>query len=163
MNHNDRAAFAAMLTLIAEQYGKPMSPDLIGLYFVGLSKMPIEAVRSALTAHVRNTEIGQFMPKIADIIRAIEGTSEEAAYRALALVNAHFRGGATGELDAVGLAVVRDMGGWHALGMRQEEEWQNFGSKDFLKRYQVYKARDDANAAGYLPGYFERDKLENKS
>ena len=41
------------------------------------------------------------------------------------------------------------MGKWDA------EEWARFGSKDFVKRYRSYKERGDANAPGYLPGYFE--------
>lgn len=164
MTNDDRAAFGAMLTLCAEQYGKPMSPELIAFYFDGLAHMPLAAVRAALNAHVRNTEIGQFMPKIADLVRAIEGTTEQDAYSMLALVNANFNGsGLKGELDPIARAVVRDMGGWRAIGLRQTEEWQSFGCKDFLKRYAIYKARDDANAPGYLPGYFERGVIEDKS
>jgi hypothetical protein len=161
MKNDDRAAFAEMLQLVAEQYGKPMSPDLIGLYFNGLRHLSLEEVKAALDSHVKNTEIGQFMPKIADLIRAVEGTTEQAAYAQLALVNSNFNGSsAQGTLDPIALAVVRDMGGWHAIGQRQEAEWQSFGCKDFLKRYAIYAARGDANSPGYLPGYFE--KLESK-
>lgn len=161
MEKADFEPFRKMMTLTAEQYGKPMSPELIRFYFDGLAHFPIDSVRLALNAHVRNTEVGQFMPKIADLIRAIDGTTEQAAYAALALVNARFNGGAKGDLDPIALAVVRDMGGLHAIGMRQTEEWQSFGSKDFLKRYAIYKARGDANAPGYLQGHFER-RLEHK-
>lgn len=161
MTNDDRAQFGAMLTLVSEQYGKPMSPGLLGLYFDGLAHLTIKDVRDALTAHVRNTDIGQFMPKIADLIRAVEGDSESAAYIALAKVNAHFSGGGPpGGLDPVGQAVVRDLGGWSAIGRRND--WQPFGEKDFVKRYCLYKARGDANAPGYLPGFFERG-IEDKS
>ena len=163
MKPSDLEPFGKMLALVAEQYGKLVSPELIRFYFDGLMRLTLEQVRSALNAHVRNTDIGQFMPKIADLIRAIEGDSEAAAYAALALVNANFNGsGLRGELDSVALAVVRDLGGWHAIGQRKAEEWQSFGAKDFVKRYCLYKARGDANAPGYLPGYFERG-IEDKS
>lgn len=163
MEKNDFEPFRKMMALTAEQYGKPMSPELIRFYFDGLAHMPLADVRTALTAHVRNTEVGQFMPKIADLIRTVEGTSEQAAYAALAKVNARFNGGPQAEFDPITLAVIRDMGGLQTIGMRQSDEWQSFGSKDFVKRYQIYAARGDANAPGYLPGYFERGSLEDKS
>ena len=147
MEKNDFAPFRKMMALTAEQYGKQMSPELIRFYFDGLAHMNLTSVRAALNAHVRNTDVGQFMPKIADLIRAIEGNSEAAAYSQLALVNARFNGsGISGEPDAVALAVVRDMGGWHAIGRRDAEEWQSFGSKEFVKMYQIYKARTQADA-----------------
>jgi hypothetical protein len=59
--------------------------------------------------------------------------------------------------DPIVRAVVRDMGGWPELCARDAEEWARFGSKDFIKRYRIYKERGDANAPGYLPGYFERN------
>ncbi len=160
MEKNDFAPFSQMMALTAEQYGRPMSPELIRFYFDGLAHIPVDAVRAALNAHVRNTEVGQFMPKIADLIRTIEGTGEDAAYTALAQVNADFSGARCD--DPIALAVVRDMGGWRAIGQRDAEEWQSFGSKDFVKRYRSYKARGDANAPGYLPGYFEK-RIEDKS
>ena len=161
MEKADFAPFSKMLALTAEQYGKAMSPELTRFYFDGLAHLTLAQVRAALNAHVRNTDVGQFMPKIADLIRHVSGTAEQNAYAMLALVNANFNGsGLKGQLDPVAKAVIRDMGGWHAIGQRNAEEWQSFGCKDFVQRYQIYAARADANAPGYLPGYFER--LEDK-
>lgn len=161
MTNEDRAPFAAMLTLIAEQYGKPMSPELIGLYFDALADLSLADVRRALTAHVRNTDIGQFMPKVADIARALEGNSESAAYTQFALVSAGFTGsGAQGEIDEIALQVVSDMGGWRAIGMRDSEEWQSFGLKDFVKRYQIYKDRVPMNDEQKLLEAFDRKLLD---
>lgn len=160
MKPNDLEPFSAMLTLVAEQYGKSVSPDLIGLYFDGLSHLPIESVRAAFNKHLRNTDNGQFMPKVADIIRACEGRTEDAAYAALVELQGAFSSvGAWGSVefaDPITMAVVRDMGGWPELCARDSQEWANFGSKDFVKRYRIYKERGDSNAPGYLPGYFER-------
>lgn len=160
MEKADFAPFSQMLALTAEQYGKAMSPELTRFYFEGLATMALQDVRAALTTHVRNPEVGQFMPKIADLIRAIEGTGEDAAYAALASINRDFSGSQC--TDPVALAVIRDLGGWRAIGQRDAEEWQSFGSKEFVKRYRSYKARNDANALGYLPRYFEPPKLESK-
>ncbi len=148
-----------MMRLVSEQYGKPMSPELIRLYFDALSHLSIEAVSAALNKHVRNTDTGQFMPKIADIIRACEGRSEDVAYAALIeMQNAMQRHGTYVSVkfsDPIIMAVVRDMGGWPALGQWDAEEWMQFGSKDFVKRYRIYKERGMWDAPEYLCGVFE--------
>lgn len=160
MTPADAVNFSRMLTLVAEQYGKAMSPDLIQLYFDGLSHLPIEAVRAAFQKHIRNTDTGQWMPKIADVIRACEGKSEDAAYLALVELQGAFSSvGAWRSVeftDPITRAVVRDMGGWPELCNRNAEEWAKFGAPDFMRRYRIYKARGDVDAPGYLPGYFER-------
>ena len=160
MNAADFESFRKMMALVAEQYGKPMSPDLIRLYFDGLAHLPIESVRAALNNHIRNTDTGQWMPKIADVIRACEGKSEDAAYFALVELQGAFSSvGAWRSVeftDPITRAVVRDMGGWPELCTRNAEEWAKFGAPDFMRRYRIYKARGDVNAPGYLPGFFER-------
>ena len=160
MAPSDLEPFSKMMVLMAEQYGKPMSPELIRFYFDGLAHLPIETVRAALNKHVRNTDTGQFMPKIADVIRACDGRTEDAAYAALVEVQRAFSAvGAWGSVqfaDTIINAVINDMGGWPELCARDADEWAQFGAKDFMKRYRIYKERGDWNAPAYLPGYFER-------
>ena len=83
MTNDDIQPFSEMMTLTAQQYGKPMSAALIGLYFDALNHLPIETIRVSLSKHLRNTDIGQFMPKIADIIRECEGGGDAAALKAM--------------------------------------------------------------------------------
>lgn len=157
MVKSDFAPFSRMMALTAEQYGKPMSPELIRFYFDGLSDLTLEQVRAALNAHVRNTEVGQFMPKIADLVRFVHGTAEDAAYAALARVNRSFSDGK--EHDDITRAVVRDLGGWRSIGLRDSEEWQSFGSKEFVKLYRLHSARAASKPA--LPD-IEAPRLEEK-
>lgn len=158
MQANDFEPFRKMMALTAEQYGKPMSPDLIRFYFDGLSHLPIETVRSALAKHIRNTDTGQFMPKVADILRACDGRTEDAAYAALVLVQGAFS--SVGAWQSVKFAdpiintVLRDMGGWIQICGRDAEEWAQFGSKDFMKRFRTYTERGLIDAPAYLPGQF---------
>ena len=154
MQPSDFVQFRQMIALTAEQYGKTMSPELIRFYFDGLNHLPLEAVRSALNRHVRNTDTGQFMPKIADIIRACEGGGDDAAFRALNTLNNAFSIGAWASVrftDPVIALVVHDMGGWQALCERNAEEWTNFGSKEFLRRYRAYR---DSPALPHIPDVF---------
>lgn len=166
MQAADFEPFRKMMALVAEQYGKPMSPDLIRLYFDGLSHLPLETVRTAFQKHLRDTETGQWMPKIADVIRACEGKSEDAAYIALVELQGAFSSvGAWRSVeftDPITRAVVRDMGGWPELCGRNAEEWAKFGAADFMRRYRIYKARGDVDAPGYLPGYFERANQDER-
>ena len=158
MQANDFEPFRKMIALTAEQYGKPMSPDLIRFYFDGLSHLPIETVRAALSKHIRNTDTGQFMPRIADVIRACEGRTEDAAYAALILVQGAFSSvGAWSSIqfaEPIINAVLRDMGGWPQICGYKSEEWAQFGSKDFMRRFRIYAERGVIDAPAYLPGMF---------
>ncbi len=163
MTDEDKPQFMKMMTLCAEQYGRSMSPDLIGFYFDGLVNLPLQTVRAALAAHVADPGVGQFMPKIADIVRLCSGSSEEAAYVALGKINAGF----SRCDDEIANRVIEEMGGFPALRQREAEEWQSFGSKDFIKRYCIYKQRERAEAAGlpapeYAKRIGEQLKIENK-
>lgn len=163
MTRDDIEAFSRMLTLAAQQYGRALSPELAMMYFDGLSHLPLEAVRDALGRHLRDPDVGQFMPKIADIIRKTDGGGNDAAYLALIAVQRAFS--SPGAWESVSFddpainAVVRDMGGWPALCARDAEEWNRFGAQDFMRRYRVYRERGAADAPEHLPGFFE---LTNK-
>lgn len=160
MKADDLLAFGRMLALLAEQYGKALSPELMRLYFDGLSHLELQEVRAALNRHVRNTDVGQFMPKIADVIRALDGTSEDAAYGALVKLQETF--GALGAYesptfdDPIIACVVEGMGGWPELCARQAEEWQKFGAPEFMRRYRSIAARGLPVEAPRLLGIFER-------
>lgn len=166
MTAADFEPFRKMMALVAEQYGKSMSPDLIRLYFDGLSHLPLDTVRGALNKHIRNTDTGQFMPKVSDVIRSCEGRSEDVAYAALVEVQGAFSSvGAWGSVefsDPITRAVVRDMGGWPELCGRDADGWAQFGSKDFMRRYRIYKERADFDAPAYLPGLYERNPSGTK-
>lgn len=126
--------FSRMLTLTAEQYGRSVSPELVRFYFEGLRHLEFDAVRCAFNAHVRNPDAGRFMPRVADIIRAVEpDTVEEDALEALRLMSRE---------DPITNRVIESMGGWRAHGQREEQEWQRFGQPEFLRRYAIYSRRE---------------------
>lgn len=165
MNSADFDTFSEMISLTGEQYGKAMSPALVRFYFDGLSHMPIEAVSGALNRHIRNTDTGQYMPKIADIIRACEGGGDAVALQALNTLNGAFSVGAyesVSFVDPIIALVVLDMGGWQALCERDAEEWANFGGKEFLRRYRAYRERPSLpDAPGVLIGRFGGQNAAN--
>lgn len=165
MQKNELEPFAAMLRLVAEQYGKTLSPELVRLYFDGLSHLPLEAVRAAMNAHLRNPDSGQFMPKIADLIRALGGSTLDAAQLAWTRVMDAVALVGTYESvcfdDAVTQRVIADMGGWIALGAVSERELP-FRQREFESRYRAYRARSEApEHPAVLPGILDRDNWAN--
>jgi len=163
MTNSDFRRFSWMLALISEQYGKSISPELTRFYFDALEHIDLAAIREALNRHVRNTDTGQFMPKVADIIRALTGTTQDAAYGALVELQAAF--GAVGAYesptfaDPVLASVVADMGGWPEVCSRNSEEWQKFGSVEFMRRYRSLASRGAAPDMPRLAGIFDRTNV----
>lgn len=146
MKHEDKPDFAGLMVSIGEYYGREVSDNLIGMYWQGLQHYDLAAVRDALNRHVANPDSGQFMPKIADISKMLAGTTQDAALRAWAKVDqAMRRVGTYRDVafdDPLIHRVLHDMGGWVALGNKNEDEWP-FVAKEFENRYRGFKARSE--------------------
>jgi hypothetical protein len=157
--------FSQMLQIVAEQYGRTLSPSMLKLYWVGLEHFDLQAVRKGLNAHVRNPDVGQFMPKIADIVRSIEGTNADAALLAWAKVEQAVK--SAGAYDTVAFddpiihAVLADMGGWIEICGTTEKDW-DFRGNEFAKRYRGYKERTgEFKYPQTLIGIFDRQNLSS--
>lgn len=138
--------FIEVLEAVSEQYSKPLSDGLKGLYWEGLKGYDFEAVSLAFSRHLRNTENGQFMPKIADIVKMLEGSSQDSAFAAWTKVDKAVRQVGTYSTvifdDPLIHRVISDMGGWMQLGQKQETEWP-FVAKEFENRYRGFKSRNE--------------------
>lgn len=139
----DRKQFAQILNLLmVETYARaPLSADGLRLWWAATERFTIEEFRRALSAHVVDSDVGQFPPKPADIVKRIEGTSEGRAFaawnKALATVQ---RVGTYVDVvfdDPLIHAVITDMGGWIKFGQTPNDEVQ-FRSAEFVKRYRAY-------------------------
>ncbi|MEY1661567.1 hypothetical protein [Isoalcanivorax beigongshangi] len=73
MKPNDYPEFVALWTQVFELYGKRPSDGALDLTFSALSRFELSDIRRGLTAHVNDTQHGDFVPKPADIVRNIEG------------------------------------------------------------------------------------------
>ena len=146
MNQSDYDNFVDVMQLVSEQYGKKPSDGLISLYWQGLKNYDFPAVREAIGRHLGNTDNGQFMPKIADIIRMMEGSSMDSAYSAWTKVDKAVR--QVGPYESVVFddplihKVLSDMGGWIMLSEKTNEEWP-FVAKEFENRYKGFKSRNE--------------------
>jgi hypothetical protein len=150
MQSTDKKRFATLLTGIADYYGKELSNSIIGLYWQGMLAYDIEAVEKALWEHTQNPDAGQFMPKIADITRTMQGRTQDQAAIAWGKVDAAVRRiGSYADVvfdDPLIHRVIVEMGGWIWLGQQVEHEWP-FIAKRFEAMYRGYRMR------GELPEY----------
>lgn len=146
MTPRDKREFAALMAALGDYYGRELSDAVIGMYWQGLERYDIAAVREALNRHMHNPDTGQFFPKIADISRMLAGTTQDAALVAWAKVDkAVRRVGTYADVvfdDPLVHRVLHDMGGWMALGTKNEDEWP-FVAKEFENRYRGYRMRGE--------------------
>jgi len=146
MHDSDKSRFGAILIGIADYYGKPLSPGVIALYWEGLKHFDLRAVEKALWEHTQNPDTGQFMPKIADVVKMLQGrTTDQAAIAWSKVDQAVRRVGTYRDVvfdDPIIHRVIDDMGGWIKLGTLTEDEWQFFGNQ-FRTRYQGYRIRNE--------------------
>lgn len=147
MQATDKKRFATLLSGVAEYYGKELSPGVISLYWQGLEQYDIEAAEKAFWDHTQNPDNGQFMPKIADITRAMQGRTIDQAAVAWSKVDQAIRRIGTYQDvvfdDPIIHRVIADIGGWIWLGNQLETEWP-FIAKNFENRYRGFKLQGAA-------------------
>jgi hypothetical protein len=127
-------------------YGKGVSTFALDVWWTALKGYDLSAVIDAFNRHLANPDNGQFAPKPADIIRMLQGSTQDAALRAWAKVDQSVRRvGTYNDVvfdDPVIHRVIQDMGGWIGLGAKNEDEWP-FVAKEFENRYRGFKARSE--------------------
>ncbi|WP_025915816.1 DUF6475 domain-containing protein [Herminiimonas sp. CN] len=146
MKQSDFDHFSNMLNAVGDLYGKTPSEWAIGIWWNALQQYDLPAVREALNRHVKNPDNGQYMPKPADVVRMIQGTTTDSALHAWAKVDKAVRQVGTYRDvvfdDAIIHRVMHDMGGWVGFGTKSEDEWP-FVAREFENRYRGYKARNE--------------------
>lgn len=72
MIQSDFDQFADAIDATMNYYDKPISADMTSLFFEDLADYPLESVLAGLKLHRRNPERGQFVPKVADVVREVQ-------------------------------------------------------------------------------------------
>ena len=159
MKENEKSNFAKMLTAVGELDGKKVSLILLSLYWSALERFNFADIRQAIAHHVNNPDVGQFMPKPADIVRFLEGNSEAKALQAWSKVESAIRRlGSYGSVafdDPIIHVVILEMGGWPTLCSTLAEKMP-FRTAEFMKRYQRYMITKLTHFPKYLVGTFEQ-------
>ena len=136
---NDKAAFRDLMTGIAEIYGQTITKAGLRVWWAALDQFSDDQVRQALNAHAMDAERGRFMPKPADIVRAIQGTQTDQAQAAWAKVEHAIRrigGGPSWVFDDPKIhRALEQIGGVSALSNCPSEKDLAFLREQFCKRY----------------------------
>lgn len=147
MKQEEFKDFCLLLDAVAEQYSKKISISLKKLYWQGLIDLEFNVVKQALFRHIQNTDKdGDFMPKISNIRKMAEGSTQDTALIAWAKVDKAVR--KVGTYDSVVFddplihRVILDMGGWVGFGKKSNDEWP-FIAKEFENRYRGFKSRNE--------------------
>lgn len=133
MTVKDRPRFLACLRVTAELYGQSCpSEEALKLWALLLASYPVEDIEVALKRHMAESP---FMPRPADIIRAIDGTAEDRAAAAwIELENAVARCGGYCDIRFGNPAIhyaIEQMGGWRTVSMT----FSDFKRRDFERLY----------------------------
>lgn len=116
MKPSERESFAQLITDVMAFYKQDVSPFALSVWWQACAAFDMDQVRKALTAHAMDPERGQFAPKPADLVRALQGTATDRAMLAWGKVlDAVQRVGAYTDVvfdDPAIHAAIEDLGGW---------------------------------------------------
>lgn len=146
MQPSDNENFIALIGDVYAFYRQDFSRFAAGVWLQAMQPFDYKAVSDALNRHCVNPDNGQFIPKPADIVKMLQGSTQDAALVAWTALDRMVRtsgpySSPTFE-DPVISAVVNDMGGWVDFNTKTEDEWP-FIRNEFVNRYRGYKMRND--------------------
>lgn len=165
MQQNDFQKFHDGISGVMEFYGKGVSKFTLDIWWTVLKPYELPAVIDAFNRHLANPDNGQFAPKPADIIRMLQGSTQDSALQAWTKVDRAIRSiGTYVDVvfdDPIIHRVVQDMGGWIGLGQKNDTEWP-FVAKEFENRYRGYRSRSDRPPyAPVMIGIFSADNSKS--
>lgn len=141
MNPEDKQNLVNLITNVHGFYKEPCSKFSLGVWLNALNPFSFEEIDAAFTRHSVDPDAGQFMPKPANIVKILGGTSKDQALIAWSKVDEAIRCIGTYESvvfdDAIIHLVISDMGGWVRLGNKTSNEW-DFVRNEFESRYKNY-------------------------
>lgn len=146
MKDSDKAQFFTLIGGVYAFYRQDMSQFAGSVWWQAMQPFDFAAVADALNRHCVNPDTGQFMPKPADVVKMLQGSTQDSAMVAWSKVDKGVRQVGTYASvvfdDPIIHRVIHDMGGWVALGTKDEKEWP-FVAKEFENRYRGYRVRNE--------------------
>lgn len=144
MQDTDRSEFVKLITDVHKFYRQDISIFAIGVWWTTMQQFDLSAVQDALGRHAMNPDTGQFLPKPADVVKMLQGSTNDSALIAWTKVDRTVR--MVGPYESVCFddplinGVLSEMGGWSELNRCSEEEWP-FKRNEFVNRYRGYRMR----------------------
>lgn len=74
MDDSNKREFKELMDGLSEYYQREkLSAPALQIYFASMARFTLAQIKWAITRHVQDTKSGQFYPKVADVVRLIEG------------------------------------------------------------------------------------------
>ncbi|OWT68072.1 MULTISPECIES: DUF6475 domain-containing protein [unclassified Achromobacter] len=146
MKPTDQPRFSALISDVFAFYRQDASQFAMNVWWQAMQPFDLAAVAEALNRHCVNPDSGQFMPKPADVVKMLRGSSQDSALVAWSKVDKAMR--QVGPYQTVAFddpvihRVLEEMGGWIQLGDKTERDWP-FIAKEFENRYRGYAMRNE--------------------
>jgi len=144
MRQHERAEFAQLITDALAYYRQDASKFTLDLWWQACQGFDLDQVSQALTKHAMDADRGQFSPKVADIVRALAGTTTDRAALAWGKVlEAMSSVGAYTDVvfdDPAIHAAIDDMGGWPKI-CRGETKDLSYLQHRFCEAHKAYVNR----------------------
>ena len=163
MQPSDAKQFRTLLSGVFGFYGKDLSEFALSVWWEAMRPFDFAAVRDALNRHAVNPDNGQFLPKPADVVRLLRGSTLDSALVAWAKVDKAVRQiGSYASVtfdDPVIHRVIADMGGWVSVCSGTEDEWP-FKAREFENRYRGFVNRPPEDWPPRLTGLEEHQNAQ---
>lgn len=147
--------FQALLTDVLAYYGKDVSGFTLDVWWGACQNFDYEQIEKALKRHATDPDRGRFAPKVADIVRVLQGTTTDRAAIAWGKVHSAMSSvGAYSDIvfdDPAIHAVIEDMGGWPKV-CRMEIAELSYAQHRFQEAHRAYTERGQFEYMRRLPG-----------
>ncbi len=144
MLDQERQQFGKLVADVMAYYGRDSSQFMLEVFWEALQRFELHDVKRAFSVYAQDAGRGQFAPKVADIVRIVEGGSEDRAALAWAKVlGAVRRIGPYASIvfdDPLIHAALDACGGFQRLCDSSSDDMP-FRAKEFEARYRGYIAR----------------------
>lgn len=155
MRANEIEDFKSLLTDVLAYYGKDCSKFTMQVWWEACKSFDFEQLSKAMQRHATDPERGQFAPRVADIVRVLQGTTTDRA--AIAWGKVHEAMSSVGAYSDVVFddpaihAVVEDMGGWPKM-CRTEVSELSYLQHRFQVAHKAYTENGEFGYRNRLPG-----------
>lgn len=144
MKQSDFREFSKLVSDVMAYYRQDASNFTIQLFWNACQNVELEQLQKAFQAHCTDAERGVFPPKVADIVRALDGTvTDRAALAWGKVLEAMSSVGAYSDVvfdDPAIHAAIEDCGGWVKICRSQTEELSYLQHR-FCQAHKAYTGR----------------------
>lgn len=144
MQQHERGEFAQLITDVLAYYRQDASRFVLDLWWNACKPFDLQQVQKAMQRHATDPEHGQFAPKVADLVRILQGTTTDRASLAWGKVlEAMSSVGAYTDVvfdDPAIHAAADDMGGWPKMCRTDLKDLSHLQHR-FMQSYRAYTER----------------------